>query len=69
MSTIIAAITSVFSWALGTITRISYLFTGGTIGSGSEAVTITGSPLLLLFAVLPLVGLGIGFFRRLININ
>lgn len=69
MSAIITAITSVFTWALGTITRISYLFTGGTIGTGSDAVTITGSPLLLLFAVIPLVGLGIGMFKRLINVN
>lgn len=69
MSTIISAITSIFSWALGTIAQISYLFTGGTIGSGETATTIAGSSLLLLFAVIPLVGLGIGLFKRLINVN
>ena len=30
---------------------------------------ITGNPLLLLFAVLPLVGLGIGLVRRLLNVQ
>ena len=30
---------------------------------------ITDNPLLLLFAVLPLVGLGIGLVRRLLNVQ
>ncbi len=31
--------------------------------------TVTGNPLLTLFCILPLVGLGIGLFRRLINVQ
>lgn len=30
---------------------------------------VTSNPLLLMFVILPLVGLGIGLFRRLINVQ
>lgn len=36
---------------------------------GSVATTVVGEPILLLFAVIPLVGLGVGMFKRLINVN
>lgn len=36
----------------------------GTVGS-----TIVAQPILTLFCVLPLVGLGVGLFKRLINVN
>lgn len=36
---------------------------------GEVVSTVTGSPLLMLFVILPLVGLGIGLFRRLINVQ
>lgn len=55
MADIITSVTSVFTAAIGWV---------GQVGS-----TITSTPILLLFAVLPLVGLGVGLFRRLINVN
>lgn len=33
------------------------------------ATTVAGTPMLLLFAVVPLVGIGVGLFRRLLNVN
>ena len=53
---------------------------GGTFGEGASAVTYTGlvpqvatyitsHPLVLLFVLIPLVGLGVGMFKRLINVN
>lgn len=36
---------------------------------GSVATTVVNEPILLLFAVIPLVGLGVGMFKRLINVN
>lgn len=36
---------------------------------GQWVDTIVSSPLLLAFAVIPLVGFGVGLLRRLININ
>lgn len=56
------------------------MLVGGTIGSGSDAITVTGAipqfinvitsnPLILMFAVLPLVGLGVGFIKRLLKVN
>lgn len=35
----------------------------------STVTTVVGNPLILLFVILPLVGLGIGLFRRLINVQ
>lgn len=46
-------------------TAIEAVFTAG-VGMVTEVVTaITGNPLLLFFAVLPLIGIGIGIFKRL----
>lgn len=40
------------------------------LGWVSDVVTvITSNPLLLLFAILPLVGLGVGLVRRILAIN
>lgn len=36
----------------------------GTVGS-----TIVAQPILLLYAALPICGIGIGMFKRLINVN
>lgn len=35
----------------------------------STVTTVVSNPLILLFVILPLVGLGIGLFRRLINVQ
>lgn len=55
METIISNITSVFTAAIGW---------AGTVGE-----TIVSTPILMVFVAVPLVGLGVGLFRRLININ
>lgn len=55
MDAIISNVTTVFTAAIGW---------AGTVGE-----TIVGTPLLMTFAVIPLVGLGIGIFKRLINVN
>ena len=55
MSDILSTVTSIFTAAIGWV--------------GDVASTIASTPILLLFCVLPLVGLGIGLFKRLINVN
>ena len=54
MTDIISAITSVFTAAIGWV--------------GTVASTIAGSPILLLACVgVPLCGLGVGMFKRLLS--
>ena len=68
MSAIITAIGQLVTGAIGWMQAFLYSITGGTIGTGNDAVTYTGSPLLMVFVVaLPLVGLGIGLLSRLIK--
>lgn len=55
VSTIVGQVGTVFEAAIGW---------AGTVGT-----EIVETPLLLTFAVIPLVGLGIGIFKRLINVN
>lgn len=45
------------------------LFTAAIGWVGDVAETVTGTPILLLFTILSLVGLGVGLFRRLLNVN
>lgn len=54
MTELIAAVTSVFTAAIGWV--------------GTVASTIAGSPILLLSCVgVPLCGLGVGLFKRLLS--
>lgn len=54
MTELLAAVTSVFTAAVGWV--------------GTVATTITGQPVLLLFCVaVPLCGLGVGMFSRLLH--
>lgn len=46
---------------------INVLFAGGKTMVGMAGVAIMNTPILLLFVVLPLVGLGVGLFRRLLG--
>ena len=55
MAAVLDAVTSVFTAAIGWV--------------GTVASTIASTPILLVFCILPLVGIGIGLFRRLINVN
>ena len=54
MTEILTAITSIFTAAIGWVATV--------------ATTIASTPILLLFCAVPLVGLGVGLFRRLINV-
>lgn len=45
------------------------IVTAGLGWIGNVVMTVTGNPLILLFVILPLVGLGVGLFRRLINVQ
>ena len=53
MADIITSITAVFTAVIGWAT---------TVGE-----TIVGTPILLVFVVVPLVGLGVGLFKRLLR--
>lgn len=51
------------------LTGVGNIVTSGIEWIGDYASAIVGNPLLLLFASLPLVGLGIGLIKRLIRVN
>ena len=55
MSTILSSITDIFTEAIDWV--------------GTVATTIASTPILLIFCVVPLIGLGVGLFKRLINVN
>lgn len=55
MADIVSNVTTLFEGAMGM---------ASTVGS-----TVTSTPLLMTFVLVPLVGLGVGLFKRLININ
>ena len=50
------------------MTSVGKVFTAAIGWVGTVASTITDTPLLLAFCVIPLVGLGVGLFRRLLNV-
>ena len=54
VATLIASVTKIFTAAIGWV--------------GTVATTIVDEPLLLMFCVIPLVGLGVGLFRRLLHV-
>lgn len=51
------------------LSTLGEIFTAAIGYVGDVAEAITGQPLLLLFVLIPLVGLGIGIFKRLLNVN
>ena len=55
MTAIISALTEVFTAVIGYVSTV--------------ASTITSTPLLLLFCLIPIIGLGVGLFRRLLNVQ
>lgn len=66
MADILAAIGSFFTAVIGMVGDVAGLFTATkTVGEA----TVLANPLLLVFLVVPLVGLGVGLFRRLLNVN
>lgn len=61
--------------AEGAMTVASFLSNVGTVFTqtmtwvGSVGSTIASEPLLLTFTAIPLVGLGVGMFKRLLNVQ
>lgn len=53
----------------GILSTVGTVFSTSLTWVGTVANTITNQPILLLFCVIPLVGLGVGLFKRLINVN
>ena len=51
------------------LSQVRTFFSGAMGWAGSVGDSIVGSPLLLTFTVVPLVGLGVGLFKRMINIR
>lgn len=51
------------------LTTITAIFTAAIGWVGTVASTIAATPMLLLFVSIPLVGLGVGLFKRLLNVN
>lgn len=62
MADILSYVGDIFEAGIGWAVDVGELITASTDGA-------LDNPLLLLFAALPLCGLGIGFFKRLINVN
>lgn len=55
--------------AMGTLlTTIGEVFTSAIGWVGTVADTITGEPLLLIGVVLGFIGVGVGLFRRMLNV-
>lgn len=48
---------------------VGSIFTSAVGWCGKVGETIVSTPIMLVFAVIPLVGLGVGLFKRLINVN
>lgn len=49
--------------------NVGDIFTSAIEWVGDVAATVVGNPILMVFAVLPLVGLGVGLFKRLLSVN
>lgn len=62
MTDILANVGKIFTFAIDCVGDVAGVFTSATEGK-------LDNPLLLLFVALPLCGIGIGFFKRLINVN
>lgn len=63
MADIITAIGLIFAAAIGWVGDIAEMIIQQTVPGTFDY------PLLILFAIIPLVGLGVGLFRRLLNVN
>ena len=50
------------------ITSVSDIFTAAIGWAGTVGQTVVNTPILLMFVVPPLVGLGVGLFKRLLHI-
>ena len=50
------------------ISSVTEIFTAAIGWAGTVGQTVVNTPILLMFVVLPLVGLGVGLFKRLLRI-
>lgn len=50
------------------IASVGDIFTAAIGWAGTVGQTVVNTPILLMFVVLPLVGLGVGLFKRLLKI-
>lgn len=50
------------------LTSVSSVVSSAVTWMGSFLSTITSNPLLLLFVIIPFVGLGVGLIRRMIRL-
>lgn len=62
MAEILSNVGKIFTAAIGWAGDVAGVITSSTDG-------VLDNPILLLFAVVPLCGLGIGMFKRLISVN
>lgn len=53
----------------GILSTVSSVFTSAMSWAGDIGTMIVDTPILLVFVVVPLVGLGIGIFKRLLNVS
>jgi len=53
------------------MSKVGDIFTTaiGWVGEVASTITQEGNEIILLFVLLPLVGLGIGLFKRLMSVN
>lgn len=51
------------------LSDVGTLFSSAISWAGDVGTTIVSNPIMLVFCVVPLVGLGIGIFKRLIRVN
>ena len=53
------------------LTNVGLVFTAaiGWVSDVVETITASGNELLLIFAIIPLIGLGVGLTKRLMNMN
>ena len=65
MSAILGSVGDIFTAAIGWVETVIKFIVGGTVGTGEHAVVYTAQPLLMLFILVPLVGLAIGLFSRI----
>ena len=49
------------------LTNVGTIFTNAMTWAGEVGETIVGTPILLMFVIIPLVGLGVGLFKRLLS--
>lgn len=62
MTAILNAVGQIFNFAIGCVGDVGNLFIAAKDG-------VLENPLLLLYVALPICGIGVGMFKRLINVN